>query len=102
MHGTRITPPTNIAPGPPSWRTSARKASPSGRLQPPRVQPEPPRPMFSTFLIGIVLASLLSLVGLLFAPRPADHPRLFSAPVGLALAVLFAALGFLGGFALGS
>ncbi len=95
-HGTRITPPTNhrtrLTPG----TTRPFGASPPGRLQ-------PPESMFSTFLIGIVLASLLALVFLLVAPRPAEDAKTSALPwMGLALAVLFAALGFAGGVAVGS
>ncbi len=59
--------------------------------------------MFSTFLIGIVIASLLALAVLLVIPQSQESTTPAALPwVGLVLAVLFAALGFVGGFAMGS
>ncbi len=59
--------------------------------------------MFSTFLIGIVLASIAALAALLILPRANEGTVPSALPwVGLVSAVLFAGLGFIGGFALGT
>jgi len=56
--------------------------------------------MFSTFLIGTLLLSVLVLLVLLVQPRPADDVRSDRLPfVGMTLAILLAVLAFFGGLA---
>ncbi len=58
--------------------------------------------MFSSFLIGTLLVSVLVLLVLLVQPKPAQDLRADRLPyVGITLAALLALLAFVGGLAVG-